>query len=238
MKDLLKKALAEFVGTCMLVVIACGCAARFGGGESVVGYLATSLTFGLCLTAACVMFGNISGCHINPAVSFAMLIDRRITVKEFFVYIASQFAGGLAGAGFLALFCLMNGKVGTGTVMLAISNSVKGVGYNIAAALIAEIVMTFIFVFSVMAATGEKGQGKFACVTVGVALTLVHLMGIGLTGTSVNPARSFGPALVALFAGESSPILYVWIFIIAPLAGGALAAFVYRFLYGERARKD
>lgn len=232
-KNLIKKALVEFVGTCMLVVIACGCAARFGS-RTVTGYLTTALGFGLTLTVAAAMFSNVSGCHINPAVSFAMLIDGRMTVKEFFVYLAAQFAGGIAGAGFLALFCALNKKTVASKVMLSISNGVEGVGGNIAAALIAEIVMTFIFVFAVLAATSEKGQGKFAGVTVGLALTLVHLMGIALTGTSVNPARSFGPALFALFCGETDPILYVWIFILAPLAGGALAALIYRFLEGKK----
>ena len=176
--------------------------------------------------------GNISGCHINPAVSIGVLISGGMTVADFIGYIISQCLGAFAGAGVLALIFNMGGvKDMTGGFG---SNGLDGVNGSVGAGLIVEIVLTFIFVLTILGVTSKKaGHGSFGGLVIGLTLTLVHILGIGLTGTSVNPARSFGPAIVAAINGNSAPLGSLWVFIVAPLVGGVLAAVVYKLLEGK-----
>ena len=231
----LKKYCAEFIGTCVLVVLGCGtamlvgCDAANGGG-----YILTALAFGLVIVGMAYCVGNISGCHINPAVSLGVLISGGISVREFIGYVISQCLGAFAGAGLLAaIFSLggvhdMTGGFG--------SNGLAGVNGSAIAGLLVEAVLTFIFVLTILGVTSKKaGHGSFGGLVIGFTLTLVHILGIGLTGTSVNPARSFGPALVALFAGHAEPIGQLWVFIVGPVVGAAIAAVGYKWL--EKAKK-
>ena len=215
-----RKMLAEFIGTCVLVVFGCGVAIVSG-----VNLVGTALAFGLVIVAMAYSVGNVSGCHINPAVSFGMLVAGRMKLVEFFEYIAAQFLGGIAGAGIL---CAVFGcESGLGANALQTLES--GVKVEIWQGLLAEVILTFVFIFAILGVTSKKEFGSVAGVVIGLTLTLVHLFGIGLTGTSVNPARSFGPAL---FAGGEA-LSQVWIFILAPLVGACLAALVFRCLAGK-----
>jgi len=229
----MKKYIAEFIGTAVLVVLGCGtamlvgCDAAAGGG-----YILTALAFGLVIVGMAYCVGNISGCHINPAVSLGVLMSGGITVKDFLGYVVSQCLGALAGAGLLgAIFGLGGVKDMTGGFG---SNGLAGVGGSAVAGLLVEIVLTFIFVMTILGVTSKKaGHGSFGGLVIGLTLVLVHILGIGLTGTSVNPARSFGPALVAAFAGNAAPLSCLWVFIVGPMVGAALAAVVYKFLESE-----
>ncbi|GHU99220.1 aquaporin [Clostridia bacterium] len=226
-----KKFLAEMLGTFVLVFVACGVAMVSG-----VNLVATALAFGLVIVAMAYTIGPVSGCHINPAVSFGAAINKRITWFEFFYYVVAQFVGAVLGA--LLLYGVLKtwGQQFPGLGQNGFRADTANAGnVNLIGALIVEIVLTFIFVLTILTVTGKKsgqGAGKKAGLIIGLTLTLVHLIGIGLTGTSVNPARSFGPALVMLFEGESLPITQVWVFIVAPLVGAALAALVGKFLIG------
>ena len=229
----MKKYLAECIGTATLVILGCGTAMLVGcdavnGG----GYILTALAFGLTIVAMAYSIGNISGCHINPAVSLGVLLSGGMSAGEFIGYVISQCVGALAGSGILALIFKLGGVVdktlsggGFG------SNGLAGVGGNALAGLIVEIVLTFIFVIAILGVTSKKANhGSFGGLVIGLTLVVVHILGIGPTGTSVNPARSFGPALVALFSGNSEPLAALWVFIVGPLVGAALAAFTYKAL--------
>lgn len=218
---LFKKSVAEFIGTLVLVLVACGVAAVSGCVFPEAGYVATALAFGLVIVAMAYSVGNVSGCHINPAVSIAMLVSGKMTVKEFFAYIVSQFLGALAGAGILAYF--MGSTEALGQNGLYNGDVVKS--------LIVEVILTFIFVLAILGVTSKVENSGVAGIVIGLSLVLVHLIGIPFTGTSVNPARSFGPAL--LVGGEA--LANVWVFIVAPLVGGVLAAVVYKFLDSKKA---
>ncbi len=226
----MKKYIAEFIGTCVLVTLGCGtamlvgCDAANGGG-----YVLTAFAFGLVIVAMAYSIGNISGCHINPAVSLGVYLSGGITRKVFLGYIVAQILGALAGSGILALiFSLGSVKDMTGGFG---SNGLAGVGGSAIAGLLVEIVLTFIFVLAILGVTSSKaGHGSFAGLVIGLTLTLVHILGIGLTGTSVNPARSIGPAIAAAIAGNGAPIACLWVFIVGPLVGAALAACVYKAL--------
>lgn len=226
----MKKYLAELIGTAVLVIIGCGtamlvgCNAAYGGG-----YVLTALAFGLVIVGMAYCIGNISGCHINPAVSLGVLLSGGMSVKDFVGYVISQCIGALVGAGLLAAVFGLGGVPdmtdGFG------SNGLSGVGGSYAAGLLVEVILTFIFVLVILGVTDSKaGHGSFGGLVIGFSLTMVHILGIGLTGTSVNPARSFGPAVVAALSGNTAPIGELWVFIVAPLVGGALAAVVYRAL--------
>lgn len=215
--NLLRKCTAEFIGTFVLVFFACGTAAVVGcSAENGTGYLLTALAFGLVIVAMAYSIGNISGCHINPAVSIAMLVSGKLSVKDFIGYVVAQFAGAIAGAA--ALMAVVGKESGLGANALY-----EG---DIALSLLIEIILTFVFVLAILGVTSKKENGAVAGIVIGLTLTLVHILGISFTGTSVNPARSFGPAL--LLGGEA--LANVWVFIVAPLAGGVLAALVYKFL--------
>lgn len=230
----MKKYVAEFIGTCVLVTLGCGTAMLVGcDSVSGCGYLLTALAFGLVIVGMAYCVGNISGCHINPAVSLAVLISKGISAKEFVGYVVAQILGAFFGTGILALiFELGNVEDKTGGFG---SNTLNGVNGNIVAGLLVEFVLTFIFVLVILGVTSKKaGHGSFGGLIIGLSLTLVHILGIGLTGTSVNPARSIGPAVVAAIAGNTVPLVQLWVFIVAPLAGAAIAAFVYKFLEADK----
>ncbi len=226
----MKKYLAECIGSATLVVLGCGTAMLVGcDAANGSGYLLTALAFGLTIVAMAYSIGNISGCHINPAVSLGVLMTGGMEVSEFVGYVISQCIGAFAGAGILALI------FGTGAVEDKTggfgSNGLAGVNGNPFAGLIVEIVLTFIFVIAILGVTSKKANhGSFGGLVIGLTLVVVHILGIGLTGTSVNPARSFGPALVAAFTGNTAPLAALWVFIVGPLVGAACAALVYKAL--------
>ena len=222
-----KQVIAEFIGTMVLVIVGCGTAMLVGCDASVgSGYILTALAFGLSVVAMAYSIGNISGCHINPAVSFAMMISGRISFSHFVDYLIAQCMGAIIGSALLAvIFKLGNLNDITGTLG---ANGLVNISGSVVTGLIVEIILTFIFVITVLGTTSPKANhGSNAGLVIGLSLTLVHIIGIGLTGTSVNPARSIGPAIIALISGTSGPIASVWVFIFGPLAGAALAAFVY-----------
>lgn len=221
MKNSMKKYVAEFIGTLVLVLFACGTAAVVGCATDSpnTAYFITALSFGLVIVAMAYSIGNISGCHINPAVSLAMLINKKMSVKDFVGYIIAQFAGATAGAAILGY--LAGWDCGFGANGLYQGDILKS--------LIVEIILTFVFVLTVLGATSKIENSKVAGIVIGLSLTLVHLFGIHFTGTSVNPARSFGPAI---FAGGAA-LDNLWVFIVAPLIGGAIAALVWKALQSK-----
>ncbi len=222
----MKKYVAEFIGTLVLVFMGCGTAMLVGCDSSYgSGYILTALAFGLVIVGMAYCIGNISGCHINPAVSLGVFMNGGITGAEFGCYIVAQCLGSVVGTALLAAIFSMGGVTDmTGGFG---SNGLAGVNGNAFAGLIVEIILTFIFVLTILGVTSKKaGHGSFGGLIIGLTLTLVHILGIGLTGTSVNPARSLGPAI---FAGVDA-LSCLWVFIVGPLAGAALAAFVYKFL--------
>ena len=227
--DSVKKYVAEFIGTFTLVLVGCGTAMLVGCDSAAgCGYILTAFAFGLVIVGMAYCVGNISGCHINPAVSLAVLIAGRMKVNEFIFYVIAQVLGAISGAACLKIiFSLGQVKDMTGGLG---SNGLAGVNGNAFAGLIVEILLTFIFVFVILGVTDSKyNHGSFGGVVIGSSLVMVHIIGIGLTGTSVNPARSIGPAL---FAGVDA-LKALWVFIVGPFAGAALAALVYK-LIGEK----
>lgn len=215
----MKKYLAEFLGTAVLVVFGCGTACAVGC-NTLPGYLITALAFGLVIVAMAYSIGNVSGCHINPAVSIAMFINGSLSLVDFVGYLVSQFLGGIAGSALL--YYLFGSNCGFGANGLFDKDIVKS--------LVIEIVLTFVFVFAIMGVTSKKENTATTGLVIGFTLTLVHILGIYFTGTSVNPARSFGPAL---FAGGDA-LTNVWVFLVAPLIGGALAAIAYKALSSNK----
>ena len=229
----MKKLIAEAIGTATLVVLGCGTAMLVGcDAASGSGYLLTALAFGLTIVAMAYSIGNISGCHINPAVSLGVFLSGGMKAAEFVRYLAAQCVGALAGAGILAaIFGL--GKVTDATGGFG-SNGLAGVNGSAIAGLLVEIVLTFIFVIAILGVTSKEGDhGSFAGLVIGLTLVVVHILGIGLTGTSVNPARSFGPAIVAAISGNAAPLGSLWVFIAGPFIGAALAAYTYKYLSGK-----
>ncbi len=226
----MKKYLAEAIGTCTLVVLGCGtamlvgCDAVMGGG-----YILTALAFGLSIVAMAYCIGNISGCHINPAVTLGVFLSGRMEKKDVAGYVVAQCVGALVGSALLALiFKLGHVEDMTGAFGC---NSLAGVGGNAFAALLVEIVLTFIFVLCILGVTSPKANhGSFGGLVIGLTLTGVHILGIGLTGTSVNPARSIGPAIVAAISGNVGPLVCLWVFVVGPLVGAGLAAACYKAL--------
>ena len=226
----MKKYVAECIGTAVLVILGCGTAMLVGcDAASGGGYILTALAFGLTIVAMAYSIGNVSGCHINPAVSLGVLLSGGMSGKEFVGYVISQCVGALVGSGILALI-FSTGSVKDMTGGFG-SNGLAGVGGSAISGLIVEIVLTFIFVIAILGVTSKKAKhGSFGGLVIGLTLVVVHILGIGLTGTSVNPARSFGPAVVAAIAGNTAPLAALWVFIVGPLVGAALAACVYKAL--------
>lgn len=210
----MKKYIAEAVGTMVLTLVACGVAAVTGGD-----LVPTSLAFGLVIVAMAYSIGNVSGCHINPAVSFGLLVAGKMSAKEFVKYVIAQVIGALVGSGLLAL-CLSS------TEALG-ANGFGAEGQLATSALIAiivEVLLTFVFVTAILGVTDKKENNQVSGIVIGLTLTLVHLLGIKFTGTSVNPARSLAPALLQ----GGGALCQVWVFILAPLIGGALAGLFYK----------
>ena len=230
---LLKQAAAEFIGTFVLVFVACGVAGATGGD-----LVATSLSFGLVIVAMAYSIGRVSNCHINPAVSLGCLLTGKMEIKEFCVYVISQILGGFVGAALVFGIFKMAGVNPLGDACnYAVGYSKNGLTVGgIIGALLTEIVLTCIFVYVILNVTDEKaGTSKIAGIIIGLTLTLVHLIGINLTGTSVNPARSIATAFSALiYKADINALAQVWMFIVAPLAGAALAAYLYKALNVEK----
>lgn len=223
----MKKYCAEFLGTLTLVFMGCG-SAVFLGVEAGGGHLAVALAFGLAIVATAYVIGGVSGCHINPAVSLAMLMQKRLSGKDFAGYVVAQVLGALAGAGLLKV---LTGSFGLVDLTGALgANGVANAG-GIGGALMVEVILTFIFVLAILGVTSEEKNGSVAGIVIGLTLAFVHIVGIPLTGTSVNPARSIGPAV---FAGGQA-LSDVWVFVVAPLVGAGLASVVYSAFYGKKA---
>jgi len=223
----MKKYFAEGVGTMFLVLLACGSAVLAGPA---IGVLGIGLCFGLVLLGLCYAIGNISGCHVNPAVSLAMLFTGRMKAGECAGYIISQLVGAAVGAALLAAFVSMapayNFGGTTPTVDASLAANVLQPGATSGMALFAEGLLSFFFIFVILCATDEKrGAGNFAGLAIGLALGLVNIVGIPVDNCSVNPARSFGPALF----GNGMPDL--WIMIVGPIAGALLAALCYKAIF-------
>ena len=209
----MKKLVCEFVGTFMLVLLACGIAVA-----TEVHYLGTALAFGLVVIAMSYAIGNISGCHINPAVSLGMALSKRMTWRDFFEYVIAQILGAITGAALLGVILQSYTNLG--------ANTFNGTGTTVWIALLVEIILTFVFVLTVLGVTDKKENGHATGIVIGLTLTLVHLFGIPFTGTSVNPARSFGPALLQ----GGLAINQLWVFIVAPFIGAILASLFYRYI--------
>ncbi|KQW79909.1 porin [Brevundimonas sp. Root1279] len=214
----MKKFSAELVGTLVLVLFGCGAAVL---GPEPFDQLAVSLAFGFAIVAMAYGIGPVSGCHVNPAVSLGAFVAGRMPAKTMLVYWLAQFAGALVGAFILSLIA----KTGTANL----GQNGWGLGflgeYPLAAALIFEVVMTAIFVIVILGVTGDKGHGPFAGTAIGLTLAVIHIVGIQVTGVSVNPARSFGPAVLA--GGQA--LSQLWLFLVAPAVGAALGALLFRF---------
>lgn len=215
--SVMNKLVAEFIGTAVLVLIGCGAAVL--GGEAI-GQVGISLAFGLAIVAMAYAIGPISGCHINPAVSLALFVDGRLGLASMLQHWLAQFAGALAGA--LVLWAIVGSNASLG-------QNGWGPGYlgeySMLAAMLFEIVFTAIFVTVILGSTGERAAPHFAGLAIGLTLVAIHLVGIQVTGVSVNPARSFGPAV--LVGGNA--LAQLWLFIVAPMVGGALGGLLYRF---------
>ncbi len=242
MKENWKKYLAECVGTAGLTFFACGIAALTGGN-----LLITSIAFGAVLALGAFVLGPISGCHVNPAVSLAFLLRKEMSLKDFCFYVLSQFVGGFVGSLLLlAIFANMPAMHGLGqnainVMNLGVYNEQAGGfvlnAWSYVAGFLVEVVLTMVFVLVILVATDKKRGSKFAPLIIGGALMLVHLIGIGLTGTSVNPARSFAPSVLMAFFKQTTSITQVWIWLLAPMAGGALAALLYNVFNKNSASK-
>lgn len=218
----MKKYVAEFVGTCVLTSVACGVAAVTGGE-----IVATSLAFGLVIVAMAYSIGNVSGCHINPAVSLGQVVAGKMEVKECVKYVIAQVLGALAGSLILAAF------LGSFKTLGANGFGEEAFATNAAIAFGVETLLTFIFVTAILGVTSKEENGTIAGLVIGGTLTLVHLLGIGFTGTSVNPARSLAPALLQ----GGTALSQVWVFILAPLVGAALAGLFYKYVLKEEPKK-
>ena len=225
---------AEFFGTMWLVLGGCGSAvlaAAFPGLG--IGFAGVSLAFGLTVLTMAYAIGHVSGCHLNPAVSLGLVVGGRVKAKDLLPYVAAQVAGAVVAAG--VLYLIASGKAGFDLQGGLASNGYgehSPGGYSLKAALVCEFVMTFFFLMIILGATDERAPSGFAPIAIGLALTLIHLISIPVTNTSVNPARSTGPAL--LVGGWA--LSQLWLFWIAPLLGAAVAGVVYRFVSGERSQ--
>lgn len=225
----MKKYIAELIGTFVLVTFGCGSAVAANklvgsmGLTVPLGFttLIIAFAFGLSIVAMAYSIGNVSGCHVNPAVSIGMLVAGRMTVKDFIGYVVAQFIGATAGAAVLWGIFGSNESLGQNGYGQA-----SALGIDMTTALIVEIILTFVFVLAVLGVTSKVENGAVAGLVIGLSLTLVHILGIPFTGTSVNPARSFGPAILS----GGTALAQLPVFIIAPCIGGVIAALIYRFV--------
>ena len=228
---IMKRYIAELIGTMVLVLFGCGSAAIAG---SVLGNLGIAMAFGLSIVAMAYVIGDISGCHINPAVSIGMWIDGRMEAKDLIMYIVFQCIGAIIGIALLAAIinssAYLGGYATTGLGQNGFGMA-SSVGLNVVGAIIVEIILTFVFVFTVLGVTKKVENATIAGIVIGLTLAFVHIMGIPLTGTSVNPARSLAPAL---FMGGQA-LQQVWVFILAPIVGAVIAGLLYKGLISEDA---
>ena len=225
----MKRYISELIGTMVLVLFGCGSAAVAG---SVLGNLGIAMAFGLSIIAMAYVIGDISGCHINPAVSIGMWIDGRMEAKDMLMYIIFQCIGAIIGIALLAVIInsapSLGGYLTTGLGQNGFG-SASSVGLNVIGAILVEIILTFVFVFTVLGVTKKAENSTIAGIVIGLTLAFVHIMGIPLTGTSVNPARSLAPAL---FMGGQA-LQQVWVFILAPILGAVIAGLIYKGLVSE-----
>jgi len=228
--NIFSKFAAEFFGTLVLVLMGCGSAVIAGAnGATGVGLLGISFAFGLSVVAMAYAIGHISGCHINPAISIGMVIAGRMKTNEAVIYIIAQILGAIAGAGILLL--IASGKAGYSVAVNGLGQDGYGAyspgQFNLLSGFVAETVFTFIFLLVIFGATSTKNiHGGFAGLSIGLSLVLIHIVGIPVTGVSVNPARSIGPALLV----GGAAISQLWLFIVAPILGAGLSAVVWRFM--------
>ena len=225
----MKRYISELIGTMVLVLFGCGSAAIAG---AVLGNLGIAMAFGLSIVAMAYVIGDISGCHINPAVSIGMWIDGRMETKDLIMYIIFQCIGAIIGTAILAVLInsapILGGYMSTGLGQNGFG-AASTVGINLYGALITEVILTFVFVFTVLGVTRSEKTSVVAGIVIGLTLAFVHIMGIPLTGTSVNPARSLAPAL---FMGGVA-LQQVWVFIVAPIIGAVIAGLAHKGLYTE-----
>ncbi len=225
---------AEFVGTMWLVLGGCGSAVLAAAFPSLgIGFVGVSLAFGLTVLTMAYAIGHVSGCHLNPAVSLGLVVGGRFKAKDLLPYVVAQVAGAVVAAG--VLYLIATGKAGFDLKGGFASNGYEEHspgGYSLTAALVCEFVMTFFFLMIILGATDERAPSGFAPIAIGLGLTLIHLISIPVTNTSVNPARSTGPAI---FVGGWA-LSQLWLFWIAPLLGAALAGVAYRIVSGERSQ--
>lgn len=222
----MRKLLAEAIGTMILVLMGCGAAVFFGCAAGTAQVLAVAFAFGLAVVGMAYTIGGISGCHINPAITLGVWLSKRMEAKEALGYMVAQFIGAVAGSS------IIYALTSTGTYGASTATGANGFSEGMMLqAFIAEVVFTFVFVLVVLGTTdAKKGAGNFAGLAIGLSLVLVHIVCIPLTGTSVNPARSFGPAL---FAGAEA-LSQLWLFIVAPFIGAVLSAGVWKMLAAEK----
>ena len=222
----MRRYISELIGTMVLVLFGCGSAAIAG---SILGTLGIAMAFGLSIVAMAYVIGDISGCHINPAVSIAMWIDGRMETKDLLMYILFQCIGAIIGIAILII--IINSAPSLGSYALTGLgqngfDSASSIGLNVVGAIIVEVILTFVFVFTVLGVTKKVENASVAGIVIGLTLAFVHIMGIPLTGTSVNPARSLAPAL---FLGGQA-LQQVWVFILAPIVGAIIAGLLYKSL--------
>lgn len=228
-----KKLIAEFIGTFWLVLGGCGSAVLAAGIPNLgIGFIGVSVAFGLTVLTMAFAIGHISGCHLNPAVSIGLCIGGRFEKKELLPYIVSQILGGILGAG--VLYIIASGLTGFDPSASGFASNGYGIhspmGFSLLAGLVAEIVLTAVFLIIIMGATDERAPQGFAPIAIGLGLTLIHLISIPVTNTSVNPARS---TAVAIFQGGWA-INQLWLFWIAPIIGAVLGAFIYKTMEGKQ----
>lgn len=227
----MKKLVAEFIGTLWLVLGGCGSAVLAAAyPELGIGFVGVAIAFGLTVVTMAYAIGHISGCHLNPAVSIGLWIGGRFDKKELLPFIVAQILGGIAGAGIL--YIITTGKAGFEIGGFAANGYGEHSpdGYSLFAALVTEIVMTFMFLIIILGATHSKAAKGFAGLAIGLGLTLIHLISIPVTNTSVNPARSISQALFA----QGWAIEQLWLFIVAPIVGAILAGLVYKMISPEK----
>jgi aquaporin Z len=225
----MKKPVAEFIGTFTLVFFGCGAAviAGMGSGSTSINVLGIAFAFGLAIVAMAYGIGPISGCHVNPAVSFGVLTAGRMTMGDFISYVIAQVVGALAGA--IVLYIILSGKAegwngGLGQNGWGPGNFGQ---YNLLSAFIFEVVATFLFLVCILGVTQKAAATQFAGLAIGLTLVAIHIVGINVTGVSVNPARSLGPAIVGV-AAKPAALGQVWLFIIAPLIGAGIAGMLFK----------
>lgn len=232
----MKKYVAEFIGTMVLTLFGCGAAAISGGIGGVLGVLGIAFAFGLSIVAMAYSIGNVSGCHINPAVSLGVFITGGMTAKDFAGYLAAQFLGGIAGAGVLYIIETSSSLIDISTSGLGTNGygELSYVSISLGGAMLVEIILTFVFVLTVLGVTSKPENSRISGIVIGLTLTFVHILGIPLTGTSVNPARSLGPAL---FTGGQA-LSQVWVFIVAPFIGAVIAGLIFNLLIKDTEKEN